>query len=560
MSAIPPPGYYRLFHSPRTLLECVALGVFALLFCFACGQRGLHPLDQAIVWDGAYRILIGQEPFRDFILPHSLAVLYLQAAFFTIGGVSFYTYVLCAAVLNVVAAFSVLRIIALLFPRQRAAAICAAALTAVWFFPPFGTPYGEHAAFLCGLIGIDFLLTATLAYDEAHPYGKRSKLFFSGLFAGLAFYCKQNVALFLWPFFLLTPLLAWLPEARRYLRALQFVLAGMLVALLFPLLIFVLQGNWQTFAYAYLLLPAATAIRRLWAFSDADTNVQAWSLWIGMLLIVVMALFSLRRRITSVWARLVDLRTRFLSEAMACWLGAYVLILSHLVRQSMLNNPIIADVYIGLLLGLALALFAHLRTPSPQSRLKWAATAIFLVVAGFGIYASWQRKVHESVSDAQFPTMLSIERLEGLRWGDPTIIREGNDSAPNREMRVSASDLESLVSFLKADQRNFFIFPDFTFLYAVVGRPPPQPLLFFHRGLTYPEIYQREVDTWIVDSLMAQQVAVVVLEDRSVFGTGERLSHFPLLEGFIRSNFSEVQRIGPFSILALRTLETEGDA
>ena len=36
------------------------LVVFAFLFCLYSGMRGIHPLDQPIVFDGAFRILSGQ--------------------------------------------------------------------------------------------------------------------------------------------------------------------------------------------------------------------------------------------------------------------------------------------------------------------------------------------------------------------------------------------------------------------------------------------------------------------------------------------------------------------
>ena len=51
------------------LLAVSALGVAVNLYF---GRRGFLPLDQSIVFDGGWRILNGQLPFRDFTAPSAI--------------------------------------------------------------------------------------------------------------------------------------------------------------------------------------------------------------------------------------------------------------------------------------------------------------------------------------------------------------------------------------------------------------------------------------------------------------------------------------------------------
>lgn len=559
MAAIPPPGYFRLFNSYRALLEVVLLIAAAFFFCFACGQRGIFPLDQSIVWDGGYRILIGQQPFRDFLFPHSLLLLYIQALCFKLFGISYYSYVLPAALMNAVAVVLSIRIVALLYPSARIPALVAGLLTGIWFLPSFGTPYGEHAAFLCSLLAMDLLLTALLGATEESPSGNGRRLFLAGICAGLAFYCKQNIAVFVWPFLLLSPGIAWFPDSRRCFVSVRIIVAGMLCALLIPAVVIAAQGNWRSFLYFYLLLPLATATRRMGGETSGVLSPQSWALWAAVGVVVASAIFSIRRTLHAGWLRLWDARSRYLPDALATWIAFYILLLSYVVRRSMLNNPTIADVYVGLLFGLSLALVAGKVPLGLRSGFARCLIGFALLTGLFGVYVALERKVQESVDGASFGESLPISGLEGLRWGHPTRIGE-----PGQESEVTEQDLREIVKVLAHDGRNFFVFPDFGFLYASLGVPSPQPLLFFHRGLTYPEEYDRDIDNLVVDTLIANQVALVVIEEKSFFGTQKRLKDFPVLEAFIHSNFNEAKKIGIFSVLTLKTIdevpEVEGEA
>ena len=61
----------------RALLFALGVGV-NLVF----GRRGFMPLDHSIVFDGGWRLLSGQVPFRDFAAPSGLVPSAMQVPFF----------------------------------------------------------------------------------------------------------------------------------------------------------------------------------------------------------------------------------------------------------------------------------------------------------------------------------------------------------------------------------------------------------------------------------------------------------------------------------------------
>ena len=139
----------------RPALECGLLSLLAIALVLHYGRRGFMPLDQSIVFDGGWRTLHGQVPYRDYITPFGVPSFVIQAGFFAVFGVSWLAYVLHAAVLNALFALGVLALLRLL-GASRWIALPAAALSAVVFYPPAGTGFADQDSFF-------FVLFAVLA-------------------------------------------------------------------------------------------------------------------------------------------------------------------------------------------------------------------------------------------------------------------------------------------------------------------------------------------------------------------------------------------------------------
>jgi hypothetical protein len=105
-----------------------------------------------------------------------------------------------------------------------------------------------------------------------------------------------------------------------------------------------------------------------------------------------------------------------------------------------------------------------------------------------------------------------------------------------------------LHSYLEQRGENFFIFPDFTIFYGLLGVPSPQPVLWFHEGVTYNRASNGELDRRIVRDLESNHVRIFVLEQVAWFNTGDRFDDFPRMKAYLMENFTRAGQIETFSV------------
>jgi hypothetical protein len=146
------------------VLILLALSGVAFYLTFQAGRRGFYPFDQSILFDGSYRVLSGQVPYRDFVLPFGPVAFWLHALFFKALGVSYLSYIVGACVINVLAALLSVVVIRLVLPSIKVLSYAGGLLTAVWFYPPFGTPWVDQTAFFFSFAALAVLLAGALRY------------------------------------------------------------------------------------------------------------------------------------------------------------------------------------------------------------------------------------------------------------------------------------------------------------------------------------------------------------------------------------------------------------
>lgn len=189
---------------------------------------------------------------------------------------------------------------------------------------------------------------------------------------------------------------------------------------------------------------------------------------------------------------------------------------------------------------------------------------VFGYLVWSGVTVSVYRQVHDAFLQSpklpvvfalfyhsKFEDQPSASGLKGLRWANPTKI------GLKQTQEITIENLDEVTAYLTRRPKPFFTFPDCTFLYPAVGSPSPQPMLWFHRGLTYPKQYLESLDQKIVDSLEKKQVQTILLEKEGFFGTqDEYMNDFPLLKQYLAEKFEFDQQIGFFQGLRLRESPT----
>ena len=253
-TATPGPGLTKLLVG--------AVLVYSFVFCFESGRRGFFALDQSIAFDGAYRILSGQVPYKDFLIPIGPGVFCLQAMFFKLFGVNFTAYLLGAAVPNLLATALAMFTVWTLFPVNHWPAIIAGFLTATWFYPPYGTPNMEQTAFLFAVIGIACAIATIKPTARSGP--RRAVLcLLTGVCMVLAFLSKQNAGLLITPLYAVLLLVINLPHLRDVLIAFVWWLCGVGGAAAAFAVWLVRQSDPTLFQKHFFTLPGEIGVERI---------------------------------------------------------------------------------------------------------------------------------------------------------------------------------------------------------------------------------------------------------------------------------------------------------
>lgn len=536
---------------PIAILPFVLL--FSFYFTYEAGRRGFFPLDQSIVFDGSYRILKGQIPYKDFLIPVGPVPFYLHSLFFKIFGVRYTSYLLGSSFINTLVTILSFFIVYSIFPSKRFLQFVGAILTAIWFYPPSGTPYIEQTSFFLSLVGILLILLAVLS-KNLNFFFRISLFFFSGLFAFLAILSKQNAGFIVFPIYFLLITSCNIHEMKKILIDSLLFLIGFLTCVLLFCLHLVLFSNFGNFWKFAIVLPLKTGFERLVpkGLLFILSRLSPLSLLpingFFLLLSISFLIFYLYN-----FKNIKDRNDLFVAS-LVC---SYLIIFQYLFSFTTKNQPEMGIPFTGLIfamgVGITFSIIEEVKIKVfregkelrlPSKKFIKAILLIFFIVYGIfmaskGVKVSLNRKAHDIFENSVFENSFSIKELERMKWGKPTIIKG---------CEIKKDEIENLILFLKEEKKNFFIFPDFTIFYGLLNSSSPQPLLWFHKGLTYPSIYDKSLDEWIVKDLKKKKVEILIFEECSWFGTFETLNSFPILKTFIEESFKETKRIGIFII------------
>jgi len=550
--------------------SCLAIGAAAFVFCWECGRRGFFPLDQSIVYDGAWRVALGQRPFRDFVAPIGPMSFFYQAFLFTLFGPGFRAYLIGGALLNAMASmmvFALLRTVASTKGIGRvsgySAAMGAACVTAVWFQAQMGTTYPDQVAmFLC----LASLLLAMLGTGSDNVSENKRKWLFAaaGLAWGLAFASKQNYAAFFAPVLALALFVE--TGKKRWWRAAAWTALGTAVFALSSLIWLLAVSDIRLFVKYFFAIPISEGLRRL-SGGGSTGAARFHVLWsVAIPLSAVCAATSWK--LVGIWNDNDGLRQRFLKEADTALLTLALAVYGTAMAVTTNNNPENAWSLLGLTLGFGfVTIFGRSRTETPDSlghtdadgerrgeptppskrRSVVAVAAVCAVSAAAvcaGTVSAWERRAQDLLPPLSFHALGFPPSISSLLWCDRTPV----GAVDGQWVVLPGRDVKTVCRIMASYQGNVFVFSDFTALYGFTGKIPPQPLLWFHDGLTYPRGGDPELDEWIVSELEKNKVGMIVFEEVSWFGTYITLGKFPKLRRYLDDKFRVAARLGIYQI------------
>jgi hypothetical protein len=499
------------------------------------------PLDQSIVFDGGWRLLNGQTPFRDFTTPAGLVPMALQAVFFRCLGVSWFVYCLHSALLNGLFCVLAFRLLLLLEAGTPAAAFYAL-LSGVVFYPPFGVPYMDQHAFFFSLAAIVALVEAATA-----P-GLRRNLALAAVpwLLAMAYLSKQVPSVLAFPLVALLPFLLDRKDRRGALRT----LLASTMALVVLLAAAVHATDAARLVEALFTRPGLEGRRRLLALVDraalagqADELFRAFQLWV--LLPTILG---------ALWLLVSGLRAPTDPGRLPSWLRPLLALYMLAVCASFVmvtDNQ--GENGIPLVFLAAGILQAEVGAWGRQHERRRAALALAGVLvassawdaARFDLRVNETRMVHE------------LDGVERARPRDEAALPPGLEFLEwklHPFYRFTPQDLGETVAFLRQEEGAIYVFGDLTILYALTGRPSAGESLWLHPGLTLPEPGEAGFAAWesrLQGDLLRRRVRFFVRESRQTYN-GLRLSQLPRLAAFVEDHRGKRRSFGPIDVIELR--------
>jgi hypothetical protein len=549
------------------LLASVGLAFFAFLFNWKTGHRGVFFEDQSGMFDGGWRVLQGQTPYKDFLIPFGPVTFWIQGLFFKLFGVNWSATVLPACTFNTLATLCIIRIVRLLSGGSRTLGLCSGILTAVSFQAPFGTLGLEQTAMFFDLLALQAMVESFNMY----PFRRNLWLLASGAMLAIAILSKQNYGVFFVPIILAMAAASELQNFRRAFSSVLIVVAGIVAAIAIFFVWVSVYSDFSSFVERVLVVAAGIGRSRLGAvriikalsFQEIPNAIQLDVPGIVPGCIVLFLACFNRSTVdfeASVWCRMAP------ASALTILLPWFRSMTQGTTDNEWQNNFAFAGLAGGL--GLSLVLFLGRRfTIAPNAagdfipHLPSTRAVRIFVCSMAGVWgiaamlyegsAAWTRKVQEFEAGTDFRKEVQVRGMEGVWWGEPTRTDQGSGSL------WQETDFEKLVSWLSNKRCHFFVMGDSTILYGLLRVPSPQPLLYFLPNHAFRAEEIPELDGAILASLERNGVTVVVREKKNWQGTNEVYDMFPRTWAWFTSRFDRTAEFGNWEVWELRQRSTD---
>jgi 4-amino-4-deoxy-L-arabinose transferase-like glycosyltransferase len=538
-------------------LACVTLAAFAFAFNWATGHRGVFLLDQSMTFDGGWRILQGQTPYKDFFIPFGPVTFYIQALFFRLFGVNWTATVLPACLFNAMATLSVIRIVRLLGGGSRLLALCGGLATAICFQAPFGTLWIEQTAMFFDLLALLAVVESLRASGHRRSFWRLG----GGFLLAVAVLSKQNYGIFFAPIVFAVVAAGELPDVRQACRSVLLAGAGMAATITIFLGWVWVFSDFASFVQRYLVVAGEIGRLRVTpgviglalTFNGAPNLFQIDLIGVfsgGIALFLACSNLLAKDSEGTIWRE----------TAPACAVAVLAPWFRCLAQATTANEWENSFAFVGLASCLGVSLWfriidyisivpvadrgVSLRLPSARSVkiCLLVLAAIWGVVAlGHEGRAAWARTVQQFAKGTRFRDSVRVRGMEPVRWGEPTMI--------DKTTILQRADFEGLVSYLSANGGPFFVMGDSTMLYGLLGTRPPQPLLYFMPSHSFLKKEIPRLDEMVSASLERNKVGIVVRE-KVTFLTEihDSYAQFPRTWGWFTSHFDHVSDYGNYEI------------
>lgn len=538
----------------------VLLFVLGYFICFRNGFTYLHPMDQSIVFDGAWRLLCGQWFFEDFKTPVGFVPILLQAVFSKAFGVNWTAYCIHAATLN--GLFAVLVYCTLrLYNSNVLVAFYFALVSSVVFYAPMATPYPDQHAFFFSFA----TMVAVLATSRSRGVVRYILWWCVPFLGALALLSKHIPSAFI----LLGAFLLFLFVVRKepWKPLVMGLSAGTLVSVLFVLWIFPLEqirtgAVWET----VIAIPSELGQGR-WVESGSFSwrwvrsvylrpfqVLTGHNFWDSVLVLFPIVVVPVAWLIPN-FRKAIDLR--YDTKLLALLVFVHVSSSQFIVLTG--NQRENGIPFIFLTIGLTVVWFMRSKvlTTIFSRKENWVRPITYGFCSILVLTTAWEawefdQEINQDrkVLDAEFiprdvqDVVMNDYGLDGLKY---------NAAWYHSQLRP-----DSLIGFLRSFENDpkVFLWGDMNLIYGLSEIEPITPLLWLHSGLTFPDTNStgfREFKEEFSNHIINENPSMVIFEHHTrKTATHVDWNRFPKLDVWLRESVRRTEFVGGFEVYYLK--------
>ena len=130
---------------------------FSLIINQYYGNKGIFPVDSFSHFDSGFRVLLGDDPFKDYWVVSGPFIDYIQAIFFYFFGINWQSYIFHASLFNAILTISTFFVLRN-FNLKIYYSFFYSLLFSILAYPSSGTPFVDHHSSFFSLLGIYSLI------------------------------------------------------------------------------------------------------------------------------------------------------------------------------------------------------------------------------------------------------------------------------------------------------------------------------------------------------------------------------------------------------------------
>ncbi len=462
----------KTYLNKKNLLIIILL-ITSILFNQYYGNIGVQPIDSFFSFNSAYDVLNGYFPFKDYWTITGPFIDLVQAIFFKLFGVSWFSYVLHASIFNFI--FTIFFFYTLRkFELNINYCFLYSLFLSFLAYPSAGTPYVDHqSSYLSAMAVFSFIL--------ALKNESRIWWFILPVILGLSFLTKQTPSGHI---LLIISLLSTVYFIFNFdIKKIIFGLAGTLtITLIFFLFLFLGDIPLNSFVQQYILFPLTLGESRLDFLFPLEFNriiLRFKIIHISALILIFVAIKNI----------INDYKYLFSNEFLSI-LSLIGLIFSLIAHQLMTINGIYIYFLIPILIG-----FSHIYFEKYYKRKNLVINLLITLSFCSTIYYGYKYVNKRNFMDLQNSNIsksvnagVISDKLSGLKWITP---QYSND--PEQEI----SKLQEAIKIIQNDKSNIMLVTDYQFISVVnsfYDFSPNKVWYYFHvypaKDNKYFEVYR----------------------------------------------------------------------